>query len=499
MAGLFDTLGIATRGLQVVQRGLATTAHNIANVDTPGFSRQRSVLQAGPPQADSSGSIGSGVEQVTVERIIDRFIGFRLISETSRRASLDTENAIYRDVESLVNEQFAGGLSSELSGFYDSLDDLSNSIESGQAVARGQVLATAESFVDTVHRIDSRLRGLQRDADRGITGLLRDINAITAGIAELNGQIAEADTISPANDLRDRRDQLVLELAEKIEIVTFENANGSFSIRIGGGLSLVDGRVAAELVAVVDPSNPNAFDPTFSQVFYRGSGSFFDATSSLGGGELGGLLDARDGIIAGAIRDLDAIVFTLTDSFNSVHRGGFGLDDDVAHDFFTDLSAQATVDDSARNFGISADIDPNQSGGSINNIAVGRVSMGAGLGALPGDTDFVEDLKDLRLSSVSNHYLAGDAVGTPTGAPISVTGSLINFSSVIGQNARSTLRALEQQEAVLSAVQDRRDSISGVSIDEEVAELVKLQASFQANARVVSVVNLLLQELFDAL
>ncbi|HEB88680.1 MAG TPA: flagellar hook-associated protein FlgK [Deltaproteobacteria bacterium] len=499
MAGLFDALGTATRGLQVVQRGLATAGHNIANAETPGYSRQRAVLQSAPAQPDATGLIGSGVEQVSIERIIDRFVGLRLINETSRRASLETESSIYREVESVVNDQLANGLTSKLTGFFDALDDLANAAEPGQGVARGQVLAAAETLVDTVQRVDSQLRGLQRDADRGITAMLPEINSITSEIARLNGEIAEAEAIAPANDLRDQRDRLVLDLAEKFEIVSSEDEDGMVAIRLAGGVPLVSKRIASELVAVVDPADLNAFDPTFSQVHFRGSGSSFDATSLLKGGELGGLIEARDGIIAGVIRDLDAVVFTLSESFNSVHRGGLGLDDGAAHDFFTDLSGQTTVDDSARNFGIAADIDPDQ-GGSLGNIAAGAVPnpVTGGPEAAPGDTAWVEELKNLRTLKVTN-YLAGDTTGSPTGSSISVMGRLVNVVGDIGQNARSTSRALEQQEAVLSSLQDRRDSISGVSIDEEVANLVQLQANFQANARVVTTVNFLMQALLDAL
>ncbi len=499
MAGIFDTLGTATRGLQVVQRNLATTAHNIANVDTPGYSRQRSVQQTGLPNVTASGSIGSGVEPVTVERIVDRFIGFRLVSETTRRASLDTQSTVYREVETLVNDQLTGGLSKDLTSFYDSLDDLASAAEPGQPVARGQVLSAAQSMVDTIHRFDSQLRALQRETDRGISGVLPDINQIARDIADLNGQIAEAEAVAPANDLRDRRDVLVLELAEKIEIVSVDDQDGMTSIRIAGGLPLVDKRIASELVAVVDPANPHPFDPTFSQVYYRGAGSFFDTTANLRGGELGGLIDARDNILAGVIRDLDATVFTLADSFNSVHRGGLGLVDGAPHDFFADLGGQTTVDDSARNFRLSADIDPDQ-GGTLDHIAAGAVAnpVTGGPEAAAGDTDWVEELKNLRTLSVTT-YLAGDAVGVPTGPATSVSGSVVNIIGDIGQSTRSTARALEQQEAVLSAVQDRRDSISGVSIDEEVADLVQLQANFQANARVISTISSLIQDLIDAI
>lgn len=499
MAGLFDTLGTATRGLSVVQSGIATTGHNIANADTPGYSRQRSVIEASLPQMTQSGMIGTGVEQISVERIVDRFVGERLIRETSRQATLDTQASIYRQMEAVVGGQDGGGLASDMTSFFDALDDLSNASDPGQSAARTQLLAAAQTLTDTIHRYDAQLRSLQRDADRGLTAIVTEVNAITREIAELNEKIAAAEVVAPANDLRDRRDQLVLDLAEKVDITLVTDNQGMLSIRISGGLPLVDKDIAAELQAVVDPANPNAFDPTFSQIYYEGAGSFFDATSLLRGGELGGLIEARDGILGGAIRELDAFAFTLSERFNAVHRGGLGLVDGSAHDFFADLTGQANVNDAARNFGLSADIDPSQ-GGTLANIAAGAQPdpVTGGPGAAQGDTAWVERLKDLRTGSGAT-YLAGDVSGTPTGAASSLVNTLGRFIGDIGQGARSAERSLEQQNSVLAAARDRRDSVSGVSIDEEVAELVKLQASFQANAKVLSPITTMLDELFSAL
>ncbi len=498
MPNLFDTLGTATRGLRVTQRQMATTGHNIANVDTPGYSRQRGVLETAQPFKTDAGFIGTGVEQVSIERVFDRFTHSRLLAETARKHSLETESTIHRDVETIFNEQLVGGLREALTGLFDSLDDLASAAEPGQPIARSQVLASAESLVDTVRRYDEQLRALQRTADRGITDLLPDINALTQDLARLNLEITEAELVGPANDLRDRREETVRLLAEKLEITTFESAEGVFSVRTGSGLSLVDGTVSHELVAVVDPANPNGFDATFAQVHYAVSGSRVDATAQLRGGQLGGLIEARDGIIGGAIRDLDALVFTLVEEWNALHRNGLGLIDGAPHDFFADLSSQATADDAARNFALAADIDPGQ-GGSLGNIAAALAAdpNGSGEGA-PGDTDAIEALKDLRLARVTQ-YLAGDASGTRTGNPQSVLGQLGQIVGDLGQGAQTTSRALEQQDAVLSTIEDRRDAISGVSIDEEVAELVTLQATFQANARVVSVVSNLFGDLLDAI
>lgn len=499
MAGLFDTLGTATRGLAVVQSGIATTGHNIANADTPGYSRQRSVLEASLPVQTGAGWIGTGVEQTSVERIVDRFVQDRLVRETSREATLDSRASIYRQIESVVSDAEGEGLTSDLSAFFDALDDLSNASDPGQSAARTALLSAAQSLVDTIHRYDSQLRGLQRDADRGITGLVAEVNALSEEIAVLNRKIAAADVTGPANDLRDQREQLVLELAEKVDIALVTDNQGMLSIRISGGLPLVDKDNAFRLEAVVDPANPHPFDPSFARVFFDGAGSYFDVSALVRGGELGGLIEARDATLAGKIRELDAFAFTLAERFNAVHRSGLGLADGSPHDFFADLTGQTVVDDAARNFALAADIDPAQ-GGSPLNIAAGAQPdpVTGGPGAAQGDTAWVERLKDLRDGGVAT-YLAGDAVGTPTGTASSLVNTLGKWIGDIGQGARSAERSLLQQSSVVSAIKARREEISGVSIDEEVSALVRLQASFQANAKVLSTITEMLDDLFAAL
>lgn len=499
MAGLFDTLGTATRGLAVVQSGIATTGHNIANADTPGYSRQRSVLEASRPVETNAGWIGTGVDQTSVERVVDRFVQERLVRETSRQSTLDTHASIYRQIEAVVSDAEGEGLASGLSAFFDALHDVSIASDPGQSAARTALHAAAQSLVDTIHRYDAQLRGLQRDADRGITSLVSEVNAITEEIAALNRKIAAAEVSGPANDLRDQRDQLVVALAEKVDIALVTDNQGMLSIRISGGLPLVEKDIAFRLEAVVDPADPHPFDPTFARVFFDGAGSYFDVSSLLRGGELGGLVEARDSVLAGKIRELDAFAYSLAEGFNAVHRGGLGLVDGDAHDFFADLSGQTVVDDAARNFALSADIDPAQ-GGSLGHIAAGEQAnpVTGGPGAAPGDIAWVERLKLLRTGGVPT-YLAGDAPGTPTGTTSSLVNTLGKWIGDIGQGARTAERSLLQQNAVVSAIEARRDEVSGVSIDEEVSELVRLQASFQANAKVLSTITQMLDDLFAAL
>lgn len=504
MAGLTDALNTANSGLQTAQRGLATAGNNIANVNTPGYTRQRAVLETRAPTVDSSGSIGNGVDQVSVERILDRFVGKRLVSETSRQAELDTQASVLRELENVVNEQVAGGVDAALTDFYGTLESLSSSATPGQPGERSDAFASAQNLVDTVGRYDSQLRGIQQEVDREITSVLPEINDLTRNIAQLNNEILEAERQAPANDLRDRQEQLILDLSQKIDITTRVDDSGMTSIRITGGAPLVETGLSNDLIAAVVPSSPNPFDGTFSQVYYSGVGGTFDVTSQIKGGELGALVEARDEVIGGAIRDLDALAYTVAESFNERHQEGFGLVDGTQRDFFVISGSGGSTDDAAGNFGISAEIDPSQ-GGSLENIAVGAISVGGG-GAAAGDTGIgdptdpnrggVAWLKELQRDSVQQ-YAAGDLVGARTGSTQTISSAFSDFGAAIGQEAASTSRQLAQQESILSSLQDRRDSVSGVSIDEEVSDLVRLQTSFQANARVVSTVRALFQSLLD--
>lgn len=496
MAGLGDALSTANSGLQAAQKGLATVGNNIANVNTPGYTRQRQVLETRLPTVDSTGSIGNGVDQVSVERILDRFVGRRLVAETSRMAQLETQSSIYSEVENVVNDQAAGGVDTALRDFYGALESLSSSGTPRQPAERSEMLSAGKALAETIGRYDSQLRGIQREVDRAITGVLPAINDLTRNIAELNVEILQAETVAPANDLRDRQEAMILELSEKVEITTRVDEKGMTSIRVKGGVSLVDGDLSTELVATVLPSSPNAFDPTFSQVFASGGGGTFDVTSQIQGGELGGLIEARDSVIAGAVRDLDALAYTIADSFNERHSAGFGLADATQRDFFVGLADGDSIEDAARNFAIAADVDPEQ-GGSLDNIAVGSEVSAGGPGAAVDDRRGADSFKELQREAVQQ-YVVGDVAGTRTGGTKTITSALTAFGGEIGQEAASTSRQLTQQESILGAIQDRRDSVSGVSIDEEVSDLVRLQTNFQANARVISTVRTLFQALLDA-
>lgn len=474
---------MAARSMAVIQGGIRTVAHNVANVNTPGYSRQRQVLEAEHPEVRPDGTLGTGVRQTTVERITDDFIRRQLEQEFSAKGSLDTRAQAMARAEEVVNEQQGEGITAALSELYAAFQDLASSTEPGQPTERAALLSAAQALTARFHQADAHLRDQQRATDRSISTVVDEVNDLARRIADLNREIVRQEAISQANDLRDQRDELVRQLALNVEIDTFEKDDGAVVVSLRGGYSLVDGAITRDLVAVADPANP--FDPTFSRVFFDDGATRFDVTGTLGGGRLGGLLEVRDQLLAGAIRDLDTIAYNLMRTVNDQHRLGFGLTGATGQDFFVNL---AQVEDAARDLAVDPAV-----------LADARLIAAAGAApGAPGDNRNALALAALR-ENAQAIFLPGDPPGPATGPTRTVLSHAADLVAELGQQARSLESARLQQDRVLEVVQNQRDEISGVSVDEEVTALIQLQAAFQANARIIATMDRLLQDVVSML
>ncbi len=481
MAGLFGALDLSARALGVTQKGLGVTAHNIANVNTPGYTRQRQGLEAALPINSATGSIGTGVEQRTIERVHDSFIQARLIQEHASQGSLDQEVKTLSQLDSLFNEQSGDGITPQLSRLYGAFETLTTGAP-GQTTERASLVGVAQTVVATFNRFDSQMTDLQRSTDSAIVGLLPDVNKLLEQIATLNQEIAKAESLAPANDLRDEQERLIRDLASKMEISTIEDSQGLTTVMFEGGIPLVEGQVTSSLVAVPNPTHP--FDPTFSSIHVQTGNQTFDVTSGITGGELGGLLLSRDVHIADARNDLDALAFSLAQTVNAQHMAGLGLNDLVARDFFSLVNA-AGVSGAAGGISVNSEIVSDH-----GNIA----AAGATSPAEMGDAENAGRLAALR-DTLLQSYQPGDSAGSPSGLSQTVVQQSASLISARGRAAELANFSLSQQEQILAEIQDRRDEISGVSLDEEVTDLIRLQSSYQANARVISTINEMLNQL----
>ncbi len=481
MTNLFGVLDVSGHALRVNQSGVRTTSHNIANVNTPGYSRQRQVLQASQATPLGSSALGTGVEEVTVERAHDVHVQLRMLSERANGGALRSQSQSLDAIQEVFNEQQGEGISDALAKLFSAFGELAASA-SGGGTEREGVRSAAQRFLDAVHAADTRLREEWRNANDAVVAMVPEIQSTLHRVADLNSRILSADSQAPANDLRDQRDQLLLDLSQKIGVQSFEEPNGSVTLLTGGGHTLVERDQVHSLSLSPDPSNP--FDPSTARVMYDSGTGPSDITADIGSGELGGLLRVRDTLVPEAIRSLDVLAYNAALNLNTVHRAGYGRDGSTGNDFFT---AAAGVENSAQALSLSAAV-----AASTDAIAAGAN------GPDPGDNENALALASLRDQSAPL-FLPGDAPGTPSGPTRTLLGHIASIVGDVGVEARSFQDAVAQHERVYEVLENQRDEASGVSIDEEVTRLMQLQAAFQANARVISTVQTLLEELISVL
>jgi len=506
---IFSTLGIAKQGLLANGRAIQIASNNIANVNTPGYTRQRAVFSpiisgftpGGFPQ-------GGGVEIGAVIRIFDATLDAQLQRERQELSFNSAVDAGLSRVESIFGELSGTGLTAALSGFFESMNDLANS--PGEA-ERTQVVQRALSVTDQIRDMDRRIYQLQLDANQQVSQSITDINAIAVDIAELNGQIfrTEVGGVSQASALRDRRAELLGSLAEKVDFTSFERLDGQVSVFVASGFLLVDAETAGGLQATANQAQQPLSDPSFFQVFHNIDGSVAGPiTSGITGGKLGAAINLRDSRLLSYRNSLDEFAFTFARRVNDLHyqpgppAAAFGLDDDTSRRLFVDTGQTATtvgvdlssVAGAARLIGVNSGIASN-----VRHLAAGTTSLGAGLGAALGDNMNALAMASLEVSSLP-FYKIGDppAAAPPAANPGGTLGQFLDsLAGRLGAETQSQRRAVLQAELLVAELQERRGALSGVSIDEEVIDLIRFEKAYQASARLIQITNDLLDRLLS--
>jgi len=336
MAGPHGLLGSGLSGLQAAQTGLATAGHNIANVNTPGYTRQRVDLAARETTGNGIGFVGAGVTVTGITRVYSEFLTGQLRSSTSTSTSLDTFQQFAAQIDNLIGGQ-SGGLSPAIQGFFGAVHGVADDPTS--VPARQVTLSRGEALVQRFQTLDRRLDEQRDTFNGGIRQIVSEINDGAAAIARINRQIMETEAkfSAPANDLRDTRDEQIRKLAERVGINTFTQDDGSITVTTGSGQALVVGATAAPLSVVA-----GSFDPTRLEVAYSPSGGGGGVVSSvLSGGRLGGLLNFRSQVLDPAQNAVGRVALALSHEANTQHRLGTDLNGARGGDLFTDLDSTA--------------------------------------------------------------------------------------------------------------------------------------------------------------
>ncbi|MEY4616118.1 MAG: hypothetical protein RJB66_1078 [Pseudomonadota bacterium] len=447
---LIDT---GKRAMMNNQTALQTVGHNIANKSTEGYSRQRVELQANVPFSVGRLQIGTGSRASQVTRINNPYLEKQIQKETSNSGFMDARAEALASVEQIYNEQVNKGLSQNMSEFFNAFRELANTPES--IATRTFVRDAGQILASDFQRVNSNLVGAQQDLNMQIKTHVVEINQMVKEIANLNEKIAAVEMQGiPDNDERDRRDLLLKKLNEKIDITCSESDNGQVTIVAGRNAILVSGFTALEL-----DTHPSANGDILDVVFKTTAGEAVPLTKTITGGKLGALIEVRDKTIEEFKERVDTLAHTLTSEVNRVHSQGVDLVGRPGLGFFEDpkdvKGAAATM---SVNAALKKDVNRVVTGIKEKGVADNTVAnVITKLQSLPILNDGTATLDDYYRASISQ----------------------------VGVLAARAKNESESQKNILTQLSNLRESISGVSLDEEATKMIEFQRSFDASARIV--------------
>lgn len=344
-------LNTSVSGLLTTQRALATTAHNIANVNTPGYSRQTVEVKVREAQFTGAGYLGKGVEVGSVQRIHSQYLTEQLRTSTSSASENATFFSLSGRIDSILADE-GTGLSPNLLSFFNAVQDVADLPSS--ISARQVMISEAEALVTRFQFLDNRLDDLTSEIRVRLGNEIRDVNSLSQSLADINGRIVEAfgdiDT-EPPNDLLDQRDELVRQLSELVSVNTVEQGDGAVSVFIGKGQALVLGTDAQRLT----------YSETYQghfEVQLTGAFSSSTVTDNITGGSMGGLLRFQEEMLEPARNSLGRLAIGLADTLNDQHILGMSLDGDVNQTFFNVATPDVSPIAGAPNNVTAAIVDP---------------------------------------------------------------------------------------------------------------------------------------------
>ena len=540
-----DILKIGVSGLQAAQRALSTTGNNITNVNTPGYSRQRVDFSPRQDQILGGLAIGKGVNIDRVSRVVNEFLNNNVQTSATNVGNMASYNTYSSQVDKLLADNVIG-LSPSMQDFFDSVNALAD--DPASIPTRQTLLGSAESLAAKFHSLNTQLNQLDNGVNQELRANVSQINALTANIAEINGKLTQINGRSNdvgSNSLNDQLDQAVTELSRLTGVTTTEQSNGGLNIMTSGGQVLVSGANNYELSTQLNPSKPSQLEVTY-QV---GSSHVVIASNTITG-ELGGLLKVREEVLDKARNSLGRLAAGIALEFNRLQGTGRDLDGNLGGDLFS-IPAPVAAGEGTVTGAMNVAFNPAQvnqlttsdyrisfdgavytatrlSDNTQTNLGAGPALAVDGLTinvttpAAAGDSFLIQPMKDVaaqinvaitdprKIAAAADPFTGvGDNANALAMADLQLNNTLEGgnasfndaYSQLIGDvgtKARQAKTGLEAMEAVEQSAIEARDSVSGVNLDEEAADLLKFQQAYQAAAKVVAVGNELFGTLLQA-
>ncbi len=430
---------IGKRSLLAYQSAIQTTSGNVANANNENYNRRRAQLQQ-----SLTGFASLGLNGGEVVRLRQRYAEHQLWQENQRLGEYENTNRLLRQIENVFAENTESGINSLLNQFWSAWDDLANDPES--AFARNLLRDKARLLTNAFQRIHGDFRQLQGQIQPEIQAQVAEVNEHTARLAELNSRLMY-DKNNP--DLLDERDRLIGELSEKLDIKVKEKDNGVVNIYTDG-LLLVSDDTSNNLRMEVQ-----TMDGEQQVLFFLNSS---DRSININSGSLKALVDIHNEKIPDYVRQLDQLAVTIATEVNKIHKAGENLDG------LTDIPFFAEDVTGAANFRVDE--------GVLNNpslIATRAPGEGEGSGSI------AQSISDLQSARVANGVTINDFYN----ALLSDVGNKIQEADFMESS----------QQLVVQQIKNQKESVTGVSLDEEMTKLVQFQQAYAAAAKIVTTVN----------
>ena len=477
MAGLFNALNSARTSLEVNQKSIEIIGNNISNVNTEGYSRQQAVLETYPATNFGDFFIGQGVKVSDVSRQHDVFI-----EQEIQDKSIDYgyQDALTRPLSELegVFSITDDNISTDIDNFFDSLHELSadpsDLVQRNNVLLQGNVLAT--SFNNVMNDLDS----IKENLNYSLTSKIDTVNSQLAEVAELNDRIFQIEIHGQtANSARDQRDTVIKSLAVTIGAETYETENGMVSIQLPGGLPLVEGNMAMTLSSVTNGSDV--------ELQLHAGGVTRELSEKSLGGQFKGIVEMRDKFIPELEAEMDKLAYELSSQVNIQHMKGGALDSTTGNLFF---SMPPNYQESPPNPAPTA----TEYAGAARQISMAitdpsKVATAQAPDAVSGTIATGDNRNALILANIGTDYLVN---GTD------------NFNSLygkitakVGVESNQNQLSLKGAEDSLVQLENFRDGLVGVSLEEEMISLIQFQRGFESSAKFLSTVDEMMTTILD--
>lgn len=456
MRSSFFGLELGRRAIQTQQRALDVTGHNIANANTEGYTRQIADMSASLPYTVPAFNspmtplqVGTGVDITAIRRIREGFLDYQIRNETNTLGYWESKRDALEKIEVILREPSDSGLRSVMDQYWSSMQELSKNPESEGI--RALVRETGITLANTFNQLSQQLTDLQNDADTSVSIKVSEANNYASQINALNQQISVLQAAGQnANDLRDKRDLLLDQLSRLMDIVYTEDTAGVVSVTVGGTNYVDNTGVVNNIVKAGAALNWTLGGPV-----------------TISNGELYGLQEVRDTITVNYLADLNSLASSFSTEINNLHDAGFGMLGAATPAFNPFFEANGGGAITAANITVSATVMAD-----LRNIAAASNAAD-----VPGDGSNALAMAQLKQALTMN------------GNTVTFDDFYRSLVSRLGVQSQEAIRVSENQNFLLAQLKNNRNEVSGVSLDEEMTNMIRFQHAYSAAARMITVMD----------